>query len=36
MGTLIMGLALGIAAFALAYHFGVLDSIIATWTPMNY
>ncbi|GBQ31996.1 hypothetical protein HLH34_00005 [Gluconacetobacter azotocaptans] len=36
MGTWITGMVVGIALFALAYHFGVLDSIIATWTPAGH
>lgn len=36
MGTWITGMVLGIATFALAYHFGALDSIISTWTPADH
>lgn len=36
MGTWLTGMVLGIALFALAYHFGALDSFIATWTPANH
>lgn len=31
-----IGGVLGIALFALAYYFGALDSIIATWTPISH
>lgn len=36
MGTWLTGMVFGLALFALAYHFGALDSIIATWSPTNY
>ena len=36
MGTLIASMVIGIAAFALAYHFGAFDWIIATWTPADH
>lgn len=36
VGTLIVSIVLGIAAFALAYHFGAFDWIIATWTPADH
>lgn len=36
MGTWFKGMALGIVLFALAYHFGAPDSIIATWSPANH
>lgn len=36
IGALLTGMVLGITMFALAYHFGALDSIIATWTPMHH
>ena len=35
MGAWLTGMILRAFLFALAYHFGMLDSIIATWTPVS-